>query len=82
MSELDKTIEELESEVLAELEEADAKTAAVQDIGPPGGQKDAGNKIAKAKDPAANVAGADKAETVAGEREDGGKPVVKGDEAS
>ncbi len=82
MSELDKTIEELESEVLAELEEADAKTAAVQDLGAPGGQKDAGNKIAKAKDPAANVAGADKAETVAGEREDGGKPVVKGDEAS
>ena len=35
MSELEQTIEELEAEVLAELEEADAK----QDLGAPGGSK-------------------------------------------
>ena len=82
MSDLDQTIEELEAEVLAELEEADAKTAAVQDLGAPGGQKDAGKSVGKSSDPAPNVAGADKAEKVAGEVADGGKPVVKGDETS
>jgi len=78
MSELEQTIEELEAEVLAELEEADAK----QDLGAPGGSKDAGKSIAKAKDPAPNVAGTEKKDAVAGEKQDGGKAVVKGDEKS
>ena len=59
MSEIEKTIEELEAEVLAELEEA-------SEVEP----KDAGASVSKAKDPKANVAGADKKETVAGERKD------------
>ena len=67
MSELEKTIEELEAEVLAELEEAHDE---VVDLGAPGGQKDAGKSVSKSKDPAANVAGTDKAETVPGEKKD------------
>ena len=69
MSELEQTIEELEAEVLAELEEASEK--------PLGKAKEVGGVIAKldpasseAKDPAPNVAGADKAESVPGEKED------------
>ena len=65
MSELEQTIEELEAEVIAELEEADAK----QDLDDP---SDAGKSVSKAKDPAPNVAGVEKAETVAGEKQDGG----------
>ena len=67
MSELDKTIEELEAEVLAELEEAHDE---VVDLGAPGGQADAGKSVSKSKDPAPNVAGAEKAETVPGEKKD------------
>ena len=76
MSELDKTIEELEAEVLAELEEASEKPL---DDGTSGSKKDLGlgsnnadEGVAKAKDPAPNVAGADKAESVPGERKDVG----------
>ena len=67
MSELEKTIEELEAEVLAELEEAHDE---VVDLGAPGGQADAGKPVSKAKDPAPNVAGSEKAETVPGEKKD------------
>ena len=67
MSELEKTIEELEAEVLAELEEAHDE---VVDLGAPGGQKDAGKSVSKSKDPAANVAGTEKKETVPGEKKD------------
>ena len=67
MSELDKTIEELEAEVLAELEEAHDE---IVDLGAPGGQADAGKPVSKAKDPAPNVAGSEKAETVPGEKKD------------
>ena len=67
MSELEKTIEELEAEVLAELEEAHDE---VVDLGAPGGQADAGKSVSKSKDPAPNVAGAEKAETVPGEKKD------------
>ena len=67
MSELEKTIEELEAEVLAELEEAHDE---VVDLGAPGGQKDAGKSVSKSKDPAANVAGTEKSETVPGEKKD------------
>ena len=67
MSELDKTIEELEAEVLAELEEAHDE---VVDLGAPGGQADAGKSVSKSKDPAPNVAGSEKAETVPGEKKD------------
>ena len=72
MSELDKTIEELEAEVLSELEEASEKPL---DDGTSGSKKDLGlgsnnadEGVAKASDPAPNVAGADKAESVPGER--------------
>ena len=67
MSELEKTIEELEAEVLAELEEAHDE---VVDLGAPGGQADAGKSVSKSKDPAPNVAGSEKAETVPGEKKD------------
>ena len=67
MSELEKTIEELEAEVIAELEEAHDE---VVDLGAPGGQKDAGKSVSKSKDPAANVAGTEKSETVPGEKKD------------
>jgi len=78
MSELDQTIEELEAEVLAELEEASEKSLGkAKDLGL--GSNNADEGISKAKDPAANVAGADKKETVAGERKDlgGAKPEAK-----
>ena len=78
MSELDQTIEELEAEVLAELEEASEKPLGkAKDLGL--GSDNAGEGISKSKDPAANVAGADKKETVAGERKDlgGAKPEAK-----
>ena len=80
MSELEKTIEELEQEVLAELEEAsekpldDGTSGAKKDLGL--GSNNADEGVAKAKDPKANVAGADKAEKVDGEKaKDGGKEV-------
>ena len=89
MSELDKTIEELEAEVLAELEEASEKPL---DDGTSGSKKDLGlgsnnadEGVSKAKDPAPNVAGADKKESVPGERKDvGGQKhdAAKGDAAS
>ena len=69
MSELEKTIEELEAEVLAELEEASEKPLGkAADLGL--GSDNAGDSVSNAKDPKANVAGADKKETVAGERKD------------
>ena len=67
MSELDKTIEELEAEVLAELEEASEKPLGkAKDLGL--GSDNAGDSVSNAKDPAPNVAGADKKETVKGEK--------------
>ena len=69
MTELDKTIEELEADVLAELEEASEKPLGKgHDLGL--GSNNADEDVANAKDPAPNVAGADKKETVAGERKD------------
>ena len=69
MSELEKTIEELEAEVLAELEEASEKSLGkAKDLGL--GSDNAGDSVSNAKDPAPSVAGADKKETVAGERQD------------
>ena len=78
MSELDQTIEELEAEVLAELEEASEKPLG-KAIDKGLGSNNADEDAPKAKDPAANVAGADKKETVAGERKDlgGAKPEAK-----
>ena len=75
MSELEKTIEELEQEVLAELEEASEKPLGkAADLGL--GSDNAGDSVSNAKDPKANVAGADKAEKVEGEKaKDGGKEV-------
>ena len=59
--ELEKTIEELEAEVLAELEEASEKSLGkAKDLGL--GSNNADEGISKAKTPAANVAGADKKE--------------------
>ena len=67
MSEIDKTIEELEAEVLAELEEASEKPLGkAKDLGL--GSDNAGEGVSKAKDPKANVAGADKKEAVKGEK--------------
>ena len=89
MSELDQTIEELEAEVLAELEEAsekplnDGTSGSKQDLGL--GSNNADKGVGKAKDPAANVAGADKKESVPGTRKDvGGQKhdAAKGDAAS
>ena len=75
MSELEKTIEELEAEVLAELEEASEKPLGkAVDLGL--GSNNAGDSVSNAKNPAPNVAGAEKKDTVAGERQDTGKPVV------
>ena len=69
MTELDKTIEELEADVLAELEEPSEKPLGKgHDLGL--GSNNADEDVANAKDPAPNVAGADKKETVAGERKD------------
>ena len=67
MSELEKTIEELEAEVLAELEEASEKPLGkAKDLGL--GSNNAGEGVSKAKDPKPNVAGADKKEAVKGEK--------------
>ena len=67
MSEIDKTIEELEAEVLAELEEASEKPLGkAKDLGL--GSDNAGEGVSKAKDPKPNVAGTDKKETVKGEK--------------
>ena len=75
MSELEQTIEELEAEVLAELEEASEKPLGkAVDLGL--GSNNAGDSVSNAKNPAPNVAGAEKKDTVAGERQDTGKPVV------
>ena len=69
MSEIDKTIEELEAEVLAELEEASEKPLGkAKDLGL--GSNNADEGVSKSKDPKPNVAGADKKETVAGPRKD------------
>jgi len=76
--ELEKTIEELEAEVLAELDEASEKPLGTAiDLGL--GSNNADETVDKAKDPKPNVAGADKKETVAGERKDlgGAKPEAK-----
>ena len=78
MSELEQTIEELEAEVLAELEEASEKPLGkAKDLGL--GSDNADEGVSKSKDPAANVAGADKKESVPGERQDlgGAKPEAK-----
>ncbi len=82
MSELEKTIEELEAEVLAELEEASEKPLGkAADLGL--GSDNAGDSVSNAKDPKANVAGADKAEKVEGEKaKDGGKATVEPDAKS
>ena len=82
MSELEKTIEELEQEVLAELEEASEKPLGkAADLGL--GSDNAGDSVSNAKDPKPNVAGADKAEKVEGEKaKDGGKEVVSPDAKS
>jgi len=75
MSELEQTIEELEAEVLAELEEASEKPLGKAiDLGL--GSNNAGDSVSNAKDPKPNVAGADKGEKVVGEVQDTGKPVV------
>ena len=78
MSELEQTIEELEAEVLAELEEASEKPLGkAKDLGL--GSDNAGDSVSTAKNNAPNSAGADKKETVAGERSDlgGAKPEAK-----
>ena len=82
MSEIEKTIEELEAEVLAELEEASEKPLGkAVDLGL--GSNNADEGAPKAKDPKANVAGADKAEKVEGEKaKDGGKATVEPDAKS
>ena len=82
MTELDKTIEELEADVLAELEEASEKPLGKgHDLGL--GSNNADEDVANAKDPAPNVAGADKADKVEGEKaEDGGKEVDSPDAKS
>jgi hypothetical protein len=84
MSELEQTIEELEAEVLAELEEASEKPLGkAKDLGL--GSNNADEDAPNAKEPKPNVAGADKKETVAGERQDlGGQkhPAAEGGAAS
>ena len=82
MSEIEKTIEELEAEVLAELEEASEKPLGkAADLGL--GSDNAGDSVSNAKDPKANVAGTDKAEKVEGEKaKDGGKATVEPDAKS
>jgi len=67
MSELEQTIEELEAEVLAELEEAsEAPLGKAKDLGL--GSNNAGDSVSNAKKPAPKVAGADNAESVEGEK--------------
>ena len=82
MSDLEQTIEELEAEVLAELEEASEKPLGkAVDLGL--GSDNAGDSVSNAKDPKPNVAGADKAEKVDGEKaKDSGAAVVKPDAKS
>jgi hypothetical protein len=67
MSELEQTIEELEAEVLAELEEASEKPLGkANDLGL--GSNNAGDSVSTAKKPAPKQAGADSAESVKGEK--------------
>lgn len=82
MSDLEQTIEELEAEVLAELEEASEKTLGkAADLGL--GSDNAGDSVSNAKDPKPGVAGVDKAEKVEGEKsKDGGAAVVDPDAKS
>ena len=82
MSELEQTIEELEAEVLAELEEASEKPLGkAADLGL--GSDNAGDSVSNAKDPKPGVAGVDKAEKVEGEKaKDGGAAVVDPDAKS
>lgn len=82
MSELEQTIEELEAEVLAELEEASEKPLGkAKDLGL--GSNNAGDSVSNAKDPAPSVAGVDKAEKVDGEKaKDDGDAVVDPDAKS
>ena len=80
MSELEKTIEELEQEVLAELEEASEKPLGkATDLGL--GSDNAGDSVSNAKDNKPNVAGADKTKKVEGEKaKDGGEAVDEPDD--
>jgi len=82
MSDLEQTIEELEAEVLAELEEASEKPLGkAADLGL--GSDNAGDSVSNAKDPKPGVAGVDKAEKVEGEKaKDGGAAVVDPDAKS
>ena len=76
--ELEQTIEELEAEVLAELEEASEKPLGkAKDLGL--GSNNAGDDVSNASKPAAKVAGAQSAESVPGEKQDlgGAKPEAK-----
>ena len=79
--ELEQTIEELEAEVLAELEEASEKPLGkAKDLGL--GSDNAGDDVSNASKPAPNVAGAMSKESVPGERKDvGGQkhPATDGD---
>ena len=82
--ELEQTIEELEAEVLAELEEASEKPLGkAKDLGL--GSDNAGDDVSNASKPAPNVAGAMSKESVPGTRNDvGGQkhPAAQGDAAS
>tara|TARA_Y100001963_G_scaffold136451_1_gene199111 strand:- start:354 stop:1832 length:1479 start_codon:yes stop_codon:yes gene_type:complete len=82
--ELEQTIEELEAEVLAELEEASEKPLGkAKDLGL--GSDNAGDDVSNASKPAPNVAGAMSKESVPGTRNSvGGQdhPAAKGDAAS
>jgi len=79
MSELEQTIEELEAEVLAELEEASEKPLGkAKDLGL--GSDNAGDSVSTAKQNAPKSAGADSAESVEGEKAQdlgGAKPEAK-----
>ena len=67
MSELEQTIEELEAEVLAELEEASEKPLGkAKDLGL--GSDNAGDDVSNASKPAAKQAGAESADSVEGEK--------------
>ena len=88
MSELEQTIEELEAEVLAELEEAshkpldDGTSGAKKDLGL--GSNNADEGVSKAKDPKPNVAGADKKKEVPGKKTDlgGADPETKAEKGA
>ena len=78
MSDLEQTIEELEAEVLAELEEASEKPLGkAKDLGL--GSDNAGDSVSTAKDPKANVAGAESKKSVPGPSADlgGADPEAK-----